>query len=101
MACVVVLICLSPATASLSPRNGASPGKELPRAHRETLFPEYHKAAPADGAKEDFVINDDSEIKLDGRACEYKDVPGDAEITLFEVAADKKTVVKIHFQSKK
>ena len=42
-----------------------------------------------------------TEIKLDGRACKYQDVPGSAAIILLELASNKKAVLRIHFRTKK
>lgn len=101
MALVVTLACLSSARASLSTRKDVALDKGVPPALRRTLVPEVKPVKPAAEEEQEFVIDDDTEIKLDGRACEYKDVPGNAGIILVDVAADKKTVLKIHFQSKK
>ena len=40
-------------------------------------------------------------MKLDGHACKFQDVPGTATVVSLDVAADKKTILKIHFTSKK
>lgn len=47
-----------------------------------------------------YQMVDTTEIILDGKACKYAQVPGDATIVELEVAADKKTILKIHFRSK-
>ena len=40
-------------------------------------------------------------MKLDGQTCKFQDVPGTATVVSLDVAADKKTILKIHFKSKK
>ena len=101
MALVVVLSCLSSANAGLSSRKDAPLGKEVSPEQRGTLFPEFNKKSRAAEEEQELTINDDTEIKLNGRACEYKDVPSDAGVILVELAADRKTILKIHFESKK
>ncbi len=47
------------------------------------------------------VIDDDTEILLDGKPCRFEDVPAGAEVVELAVAKDGRTVLKIHFRSKK
>jgi len=47
------------------------------------------------------VITDATEVKLNGKVCQYEDVPGNAEIILLEVGRDKKAILKIHFRTQK
>src|SRR5262249_25724548 len=49
----------------------------------------------------EYLVTERTEILLDGKACKYEQVPAHASITRMEVAADKKTVLKIHFRSRK
>jgi hypothetical protein len=44
------------------------------------------------------VVTDRTEILLDGKPCKYEAIPATASIVRMEVAADKKTVLKIHFR---
>ena len=102
------LFCLSPAMANVSPRNDRpSVGKDsLPRTAKDAP-PDNDKpvaSAPAAEEKQEqqhFVVNDKTEVQLDGQACKFEDVPSTASIVNLEVAADKKTILKIFFQSKK
>jgi len=93
--------------ASLSPRNDAPlPGKSLlPITAKDAKANlDGVAAAPApepNQQKQDFVITDDTEVKLDGHVCKFQDVPGTATVVSLDVAADKKTILKIHFTSKK
>jgi hypothetical protein len=103
------LCILSPVLANVAPRN------EPPNARRTTLpttakdqSPDPDKSgaatAPAPEEKSEkpkLVLTDDTEVMLDGVRCKFADVPATADIVTLEVAADKKTITKIHFQSKK
>lgn len=57
-------------------------------------------AVASQPTKDEYQITEITEIKLDGRTCKYRDVPKNAEITSMEVTADKKIILKIHFQSR-
>jgi hypothetical protein len=46
-------------------------------------------------------VTAETEILLDGQSCKYAEIPSQAGIVRMEVAADKKTVLKIHFRSRK
>jgi hypothetical protein len=48
-----------------------------------------------------FVLTSGTEILLNGKPCSYEEIPGHASIVRMEVAADKKTVLKIHFRTRK
>jgi hypothetical protein len=100
-----VFLCFLPCvSANLSPRNDPPLiGKDAPPKAAKTPPTE---PAPAPGAadKQDspkLVVTDKTEVQLDGRACQLADVPGTASVVSLEVAPDKKTILKIHFQSKK
>jgi hypothetical protein len=95
MALVVVLGALSPASAALvRKKDDPNPGGRVP-----PRLAAQDKPAEQGGA--DLVINDDTEIKLDGHECKYADVPQDAQIILLDVSSDKKVIKKIHFRTKK
>jgi len=49
----------------------------------------------------EFSLTAGTEVLLDGKPCKYADVPSHASIERMELAADNKTVVRIHFRSKK
>lgn len=105
LALAALLASLSPAMAMLSPHNNQ------PALGKDAL-PTSAKDAPADAAKpaaaaapkeekQQFVITDDTEVQLDGKACKFGDVPETASVSSLDVGPDKKTVLKIHFKSKK
>lgn len=50
-------------------------------------------------ASADFEITATSEVKLNGRACRFKDVPNNAVIARIEVDADTKAILIIHFRT--
>ncbi|MBY0525396.1 MAG: hypothetical protein K2R98_18455 [Gemmataceae bacterium] len=52
------------------------------------------------GAREQFRVTDDTEVLLDGKPCKFRQVPASATILHMDVAADGKSVLKIHFRSK-
>lgn len=47
-----------------------------------------------------FIVNDKTEVKLDGHVCKFEDVPATASVINLDVASDKKTILKIYFESK-
>jgi hypothetical protein len=57
-------------------------------------------AANKEGPSE-FVVTERTKILLDGKPCNYAAIPGNARIVQMEVAADKKTVLQIHFRTQK
>jgi hypothetical protein len=48
-----------------------------------------------------YVITDETEIEVDGKRCGYEDVPERAEMILLSIGKDGKTVLKLHFKTKK
>jgi hypothetical protein len=102
MALAVWMSLVSIASASLSirwetPRFRKDVSEAVPlKAPRRVL-----EEAARPGTGSEFVVTDRTEILLNGRPCKYAEVPGDATIIHMEVAADQKTVLTIHFRSKK
>ena len=94
MALVLTLSFLPPAIASVTPRAERS---KLGSQAAPGLLKEK---APPD-KDEGLVITEKTEVKLDGKSCQYEQVPNGADIVLLEVAADKKVILRIHFRSKK
>ena len=107
MALTVFLGCLSSATASLAPRSDFPFGGKttLPTSAHDRPIDLDKPAAPAAAEdkteKQKLVVTDETEVQLDGHACKFKDVPAAATIVSLDLAADKKTILKIHFESKK
>ncbi len=94
------LCCLSVATASTSPRpDPGPPHKDLISKYDKEVAPDAPEPPPKP-EKQQLVITAQTEILLDGQACKLKEIPGTAEVVTIELAADKKTVLKLHFRSK-
>jgi hypothetical protein len=52
-------------------------------------------------AQLEFVLTKETEVLLDGKPCKYEDIPANASILKMEVAADRKTVLRVQFRSGK
>jgi len=48
-----------------------------------------------------YLITDKTDIRFNGKACDYKDVPSDAEIIEICIGKDNRTVQRLYFQTKK
>jgi hypothetical protein len=101
-AVVAVSMLVAPASASLSrlaPIDGPDDRRELRAA---VLPPKAEPKPQADaGDSPELELTADTQVYLDGKRCEYKDVPATAAITRIDLAKNKKTVVRIEFESKK
>ncbi len=58
-------------------------------------------AEAARAAESPFALTDQSEVLLNGKPCRYEDVPAHATIHLLELAADRHTILRIHFRTQK
>lgn len=95
MALVASLVFFSTASGMLSRP------KDQPPNYVKTLNKDRKLNAPKPApTSANVVLTEQTEIKLDGRACKLAEVPGNAEIVLIDLAADKKTVLRIHFRLK-
>ena len=103
---IAALLCpLSAVMASFSPHTDypalgrdalAAPGSRLPDLDKNAA----ERTAQKESQKQSFTITDETDVRLDGRACKFEDVPGTATVVAIDLAADGKTVVKLHFKSK-
>jgi hypothetical protein len=91
-----------------STRASLAPPRELRFGHRyaslqlsQPLPPGPHQPAADQEGSPEFLITARTEVLLDGKACRYELIPGHARIVRLELAADNKTVVKIHFRTRK
>ena len=100
---LLALFCLLPSARATSLHNiPPLPGKESPSTTLAKITPEVlRKAFVREKEDDDLLITDDTEVLLDGQRCELKNVPAGAVIAELEIAADKKTIRKIAFKSKK
>jgi hypothetical protein len=102
LAMALVLSTLPPARASLSqPRDRSGSDRTLSAGLARAFSTPLGRPASGPSGREEFRLTEDSEILLDGRPCSYKDVPGNVSITHMELGADKKTILKIHFRTRR
>ena len=96
-------MCLvSVAPASLTPRKGPAPfPSRVSEVRSSALAVPAYQQATARETNSEFILTDRTEVLLNGKPCRYADIPGDARIVVLEVAADRKTVLKIHFRTGK
>jgi hypothetical protein len=89
---------ISAAPASLTPRKDRPPlSPDAPRVQAPRL-----SAEPVGrGTASEFLVTEQTEVLLDGKACRYRDVPSRATILRMEVAPDGKTVLRILFRAGK
>ncbi len=102
VALVGFVLAVSSASAALvSPQHDPSPlGKRLAVGLKHAAAV-AQAPTPTEPQEEQMVVTDQTEIRLDGKPCRYADLPQDATIILLEIAADKKTVLKVHFKAGK
>jgi hypothetical protein len=95
----VWLGCVSVSAASLTPRTETSTFGENDVPLR--LASKICAQAVEQVARSPYVLNERTEVLLDGKPCKYENVPANASILRMETAADQKTVLKIYFRSRK
>ncbi len=89
-------------SASLTPRKDLPPlGKAVPSVPASILSIDALEQVAGRETEPEFVVTNQTEVLLNGKACRYEEVPSQARIVRMEVAADKKTVLKIHFRTRK
>jgi hypothetical protein len=89
------------AAASLEPRKESlSPRADVWQPQAATL-PAGPKQPPKQGSNPQFQVTEQTEVLLDGKPCQYAEVPASAVIIKMEVAEDKTTVLKVHFRTRK
>jgi hypothetical protein len=100
---VITWLSLAPlVSASLTTRK---PNPPLDEAARPTAIVDLSMKSPSTGTSPQnpraFAVTDKTEVLLDGKPCLYASVPANATIVRIEVAADKKTAIKIQFRTQK
>ena len=89
-------------SASLTPRKDLPPlGKAVPSVPASILSIDALEQVAGRETEPEFVVTNQTEVLLNGKACRYEEVPSQARIVRMEVAADTKTVLKIHFRTRK
>jgi hypothetical protein len=73
-------------------------GNEVLQARVSRLQARPSQQAVAQGSIGEFIVTERTEVLLNGERCRYEEIPGHASIVRMEVAADRKTVLKIHFR---
>lgn len=108
IALTTLLCCLSPALASLSPRTAPPLANDkLPTAlttplpQDKPLAPDVFQAAYPRERDSEYRITSQTAVFVDDRPCCYPDVPRNATIVNMEVSSDDRSVLTIHFRSKK
>lgn len=99
-AAVAVLSFVAPANASLSSPVSTDRSDEV-RALRAAILPPKAEPAPAADSGPELELTAATQVYLDGKRCEYKDVPTTATVSKVDVAKDRKTILRIEFTSKK
>jgi hypothetical protein len=90
----------SVSSASLTPRKEPRRfANEAPPAPASQLPAQALEQATGAETQSEFIVTEGTEILLNGKPCKYADVPASASIVRMEVAADKKTLLKIHFRT--
>jgi hypothetical protein len=93
---------VSVASASLASSTRAPrPEKDLPKARAAQPLPPAPEQRTQGEAEPEFVVTRGTVVLLNGKPCRYEDVPSHARIVRMEVAADKKTVLKVYFRTGK
>jgi hypothetical protein len=102
LAVAVWIILVSVAAASTSAvQKSSAPTNDILRPKAPRLWDHARNQATERAAKSEFIVTDQTEIFVNGKACKYVQVPSHARIVDMEVAADKKTVLRIHFRADK
>jgi hypothetical protein len=91
------------ASATVSPRAEPAPFGEAQRpALACNLLPEVlARLDERPDVKSQFIVTRDTEVLLDLEPCRYEKVPENAIIARMEVGADKRTVLRIYFRSRR
>jgi hypothetical protein len=77
-------------------------GKEIPQIPASKLSARTLEQKKGKENAPEFVVTRQTKVFLNGEPCKYEDIPKHASIVQMEVAAeDKKTVLKIHFRTRK
>jgi hypothetical protein len=94
---VVLLAAVPSASASLSPRKDLfASALSLPREQGRVQWGWAGASAiPREG---ELRITAETEVRLNGRPCDYKEVPADARIRVLKVGPDGQTILRVDFR---
>ena len=87
----------APASVSVGKKPSGVVNEVLPQ-RGSGLLDRLHRQATVGSAKAEFAVTEQTEILLNGQPCKYAQVPDHARIVHMEVAADKRTVLRIEFE---
>jgi hypothetical protein len=100
LALFVWLSLVSGVAASLTPRKDpAAWSARRTRGQAAQRLSQALSQAALKTPRSEYQLTEQTEILLNDQPCRYADVPAEARIVHMEVAADKKTVLKVHFQT--
>jgi len=94
---VTVLCCLAPVASATVVRKSPVPLHDMRAVLASRLEPKPREIPPPPEA----VVTDDSEVLLNGRKCDLKEVPPTATVEKVFIGPDGKTVTRIEFRSAK
>jgi hypothetical protein len=86
---------------ALEQATGRESRSEVPTEQASRLSALAREQAAGPESRSEFVMTDQTEVLLNGKPCKYAEVPGHASIVRMELAADNKTVLKVHFRTGK
>jgi hypothetical protein len=87
-------------SASLAPRKEpAAWGSRTTQVRAAQLLSRAVSQAAAETPRTEYQLTEETEILLNDKPCRYADVPANARTVRMELAADKKTVLKVHFRT--
>jgi hypothetical protein len=87
--------------ASLAPRKESEWTREVSLLRNARHTAKVLDPTAAREARPQFNVTKQTEVLLNGKPCRYQDVPSHATIIQMEVAADKKTVLRVYFRTQK
>jgi hypothetical protein len=89
------------ASASLVPQREPRQEKKVAFERSARLAALARQQAAEGAAGREYTMTDETEVTLNGRPCPYAEIPTHASILWMEVAADNKTVLRVHFRTRK
>lgn len=92
------LILAGSAVAAPAPRKDAPAPGDVPT-RKAPATPAKSKETPKEPTQ--FEMTEETEVLLDGQPCEYADVPDNAIVVRMEVLPDRRTIVRMHFRSRR
>jgi hypothetical protein len=105
LALLVLPFTFTYAAATLAPRKKPQPFEKLtlPGARKVLMRAVQLTKEPAreQDPNEDLELTAGADVRLDGHACKYEEVPRGAEVIYLELGPDRKSILKIHFRSKR